>query len=79
MNQLNFNDLPMCNAKVRGDTKPCALNYGHRGYHTSCVFTCDECGKRRRLNSIVLTARDSEGYPVETICFLCAKNKKWWW
>lgn len=58
--------LDACNHEMRGNTN-CAMDPGHRGRHSSVVFQCDSCDKRRR------------GYPevddpdAGVFCFMCVR------
>lgn len=62
-----------CGALVRGGGT-CKLKVGHRGCHSSVVFTCDTCGRTLRGSPYVQEDVYAYGERDDTFafCFLCA-------
>ena len=58
-----------CGQPVRGGGI-CLLSPGHRGYHSTVVYTCDACGKRRR-GQPHQHGRDGEYQDGLAFCFMC--------
>jgi hypothetical protein len=65
----------ICGAAVRGGGV-CMLDAQHRGHHSTVVFRCDGCGKRRRGTPHQQTW-DGEEYTM-AFCFLCCLEHDEW-
>lgn len=64
--------IALCDTPLR--TGPCQMDAGHKGRHSTAVFTCDACGKRRRgqpfrYNEVRLG--DGSVDDVFGFCFMC--------
>lgn len=64
--------METCNAPVRGGGV-CKLDPGHKGYHSTSVFTCEGCGKKRRGAPAAYTD-DGEIRHGLAFCFMCVRG-----
>lgn len=61
-----------CLAPVRGGGY-CKLDPDHKGHHSTVVFECDGCGKKRR-GSPAAYGRDGEYEHGLQFCFMCVRG-----
>jgi hypothetical protein len=62
---------PTCDHPVRGGGT-CKLDPGHRGHHSTVVYTCDGCEQRRRGRPHAY-GRDGEYERGMQFCFMCTR------
>jgi hypothetical protein len=62
-----------CALPVRGGGE-CKLDAGHKGHHSTVVFTCDSCDKTRRGQPHA-SGPDGEYENGLHFCFLCSDER----